>query len=238
MTAGCQILSGLHNIHSKGLIHFDVKPDNVLLSSRGEALLSDFGLAKQTNLSGVARQDGLYYKMVAPEATRGDQFDRTFDIYQFGLTLYRMCNGNAAFYSQYASYGVGAAFNRAQYKFDVQKGRFPDRKAFAPHIPNKLRRIIKMCMETAIADRYQSAIDVANDLAGVDGATLDWRHSTANDTRVWTKDNNGTLYELTVQKDSASTCYKTASGGQPRKVSDGCKASMSEAAIQKFLGSY
>ncbi len=45
VTVGCQVLSGLHNIHSKGLIHFDVKPDNILLSDRGEALLSDFGLA-------------------------------------------------------------------------------------------------------------------------------------------------------------------------------------------------
>src|SRR6266481_6240831 len=39
VTVGCQVLSGLHNIHSKGLIHFDVKPDNILLSDRGEALL-------------------------------------------------------------------------------------------------------------------------------------------------------------------------------------------------------
>ena len=60
VTVGCQILSGLHNIHSKGLIHFDVKPDNILLSDRQEALLSDFGLAKQMNLSGVAFQDRLY----------------------------------------------------------------------------------------------------------------------------------------------------------------------------------
>lgn len=45
---GCQVLSGLHNIHSKGLIHFDVKPDNILLSDRGEALISDLGkLSKQ-----------------------------------------------------------------------------------------------------------------------------------------------------------------------------------------------
>jgi serine/threonine protein kinase len=45
-----QILSGLNNIHSKKLIHFDVKPDNILFSERGEALLSDFGLTKQTSV--------------------------------------------------------------------------------------------------------------------------------------------------------------------------------------------
>jgi eukaryotic-like serine/threonine-protein kinase len=62
---GCQILSGIHNIHSKGLIHFDVKPDNVLLSDRGEALVSDFGLAKQMNFRGIALQDRLYNKMIS-----------------------------------------------------------------------------------------------------------------------------------------------------------------------------
>ncbi|MER8479751.1 protein kinase [Mesorhizobium sp. M0340] len=76
VTLGCNVLSGLHNIHSKGLIHFDVKPDNVLLSERGEGLLSDFGLAKQMNFAGVALQDRLYNKMISPEATRGgDRFD-------------------------------------------------------------------------------------------------------------------------------------------------------------------
>lgn len=62
VTAACQVLSGLHNIHSKSLIHFDVKPDNILLSERMEALISDFGLAKQMNLAGVALQDRLYFQ--------------------------------------------------------------------------------------------------------------------------------------------------------------------------------
>ena len=91
VTLGCNILSALHDIHSKGLIHFDVKPDNVLLSERGEGLLSDFGLAKQIS-DRIALQDRLYNKMIPPEATRGgDRFDRTFDIYQFGLGIFTVC---------------------------------------------------------------------------------------------------------------------------------------------------
>jgi serine/threonine protein kinase len=237
VTAGCQVLSGLHNIHSKGLIHFDVKPGNILLSDRQEALLSDFGLAKQMNLSGVALQDRLYFKMVAPEATFGDIFDRTFDIYQFGLTLYRMCNGDESFYAQHAAYGAGAAFDRDKFKFDVRNGRFPDRKAFAPHIPSKLRSIIKQCMAPAAADRYQSAIDVANALALVDGPTLDWRLSESPDTRVWIKNENGTSYKFTVYSDGRCECLKAVGAGQPRKVSAGCKSSISETDIYRFLGS-
>jgi serine/threonine protein kinase len=71
VTVGCQMLSGLHNIHSKGLIHFDVKPDNVLLSDRGEALLSDFGLAKQMDLAGLAAQDRFYFKTIPASHDHG-----------------------------------------------------------------------------------------------------------------------------------------------------------------------
>lgn len=236
VTAGCQVLSGLHNIHSKNLIHFDVKPDNILLSDRQEALLSDFGLAKQMNLSGIALQDRLYFKMVAPEAIVGDKFDRTFDIYQFGLTLYRMCNGDALFNAQHAAYGKGAAFDRDKFKFDVRNGRFPDRKAYAPHIPSRLRSIIKQCTATDVADRYQSAIDVANALALVEGPTLDWRLAESAGKRVWTKNESGTNHEFTVYSDGRCECLKTVGAGQPRKVGDGCKASISETDVYKLLG--
>ena len=62
-----QFLSGLHNIHSKRLIHFDIKPDNILFSDQGEALLSDFGLAKQLTITGVAGQDRIYGRMTPPD---------------------------------------------------------------------------------------------------------------------------------------------------------------------------
>ena len=117
---GCQIATGLHNIHSKKLIHFDVKPDNVLLSDRGEALLSDFGLAKFMNLAGTAEQDRSYFKMLPPEVYSTSNFTHAFDIYQFGLTLYQMCNGNSVFRSQFDRYGSRNAFNRDGFKFDVE----------------------------------------------------------------------------------------------------------------------
>jgi eukaryotic-like serine/threonine-protein kinase len=238
VTAGCQVLSGLHNIHSKGLIHFDVKPDNILLSDRYEALVSDFGLAKQMNLSGLALQDRLYFKMVAPEGTYGDQFDRTFDIYQFGLTLYRMCNGNESFYAQHAAYGSGEELDRDRFRFDVRNGRFPDRNAFLPHIPARLRGIIRQCTAIQPADRYQSAIDVANALALVDGPTLDWRFSEEHDRRVWTKNEDGTKYEFIAYNDGRSECYRTVGVGQRRRVTEGCKQAMSETDIARFLGSH
>jgi len=235
---GCQVLSGIHNIHSKGLIHFDVKPDNILLSDRREALLSDFGLAKQTNYNGVASQDRLYFKMIPPEATRGDSFDSTFDIYQFGLTLYRMCNGDDAFYSQFAKYGPRPTFDRDTFRYDVRNGLFPDRKLFSPHVPSRLRTIVRKCLQTDPADRYQSALDVANALAVVEGNTLDWRLAQSGDTRTWTKNEEGTQYEFVVRGDGSSECHKTVGAGARRRVKDGCNTSVSTKDIEKFLGSY
>lgn len=238
VTLAIQVLAGLHNIHSKKLIHFDVKPDNILLSPRGEALLSDFGQAKQMNYSGIAVQDRLYGKMIPPEGILKDHFDRTFDIYQFGLTLYRMCNGDEAFYDQFAQYGAAAAFDRDKFRFDLRNGRFPDRKFFLPHIPAALRKVVGKCLQTNSQDRYGSAIDVANALAGIDGNSLDWRFTQASDKKRWTKNENGTKYELVFHPDQSTICHKSVNGGTARRVGSMCMAKASERDLKKMLTDY
>ena len=238
VVAGCQILSGLHNIHSKRLIHFDIKPDNILFSDRGDALLSDFGLAKQMNFVGVAPQDRHYTPMIPPEATRTHDFDLRFDIYQFGMTLYRMCVGNNTFYTQLIPYGRGSHFNRLDFRNDVRNERFPDRRAFPPHVPERLRRIVRTCIKAEPNERYSTALECANALAAVDGTTLDWRLEEHRVARRWTKNENGTYYELSVDSSGASSCLKTAGSGQSRRVADMCRASVSESELKKFFGSY
>lgn len=237
IVAGCQVVSALHNIHSKGLIHFDVKPDNILISERGEALLSDFGQAKQMK-GGLAGQDRLYGPMTPPEATRGSEFNRTFDIYQLGLTLYRMCNGNEEFYKQLGKFGPRTSFDRDAFRYDLRNGRFPDRAVFPAHIPSKMRKIIRRCLETDTTNRYNSVLDVANAMAHID-ASLDWRLTETNDTKVWAQTNEkGTKLELTLQADGSSTLFQTSDGAMPRRVTKGCKASITRQELQSLLGSY
>lgn len=235
ITFAVQCLSGLHNIHSKGLIHFDIKPDNILLSSRGEAMLSDFGQAKQTNYNGVAVQDRLYGKMIPPEALTTVHLTRIFDIYQIGLTLYRMCNGNAEFYRQFSIYGPPATFDRPKFQLDLRNGNFPNRTKFLAHIPVTLQNVIKKCLKTDPADRYQSAIEVSNALAGIDGKILDWQHSEPNGTKVWTKNENGTYYSLTVNANGSSHFTKSKNGGADRRILEGCVASLTDKDIRKLL---
>ena len=238
VTMGCQIASGLHNIHSKKLIHFDIKPDNVLLSHRGEALISDFGLSKRTGTDGTAGQDRMYFKMLPPEAYQTYDFTPAFDIYQLGLTLYRMCNGNDVFYAQFHSYGTSpATFDRDAFKFDVRNARFPDRTIFLEHIPDRLRRLIKKCLEPAPENRFKAAIHVSNELALIDGC-LDWQYSMEGMKRVWTKHVEDREYRLTVDENGASVGEKVTPSGRRTRIGSYCKDTITTREIRKFFGEY
>jgi serine/threonine protein kinase len=129
----------------------------------------------------------------------GVLFSRLFDIYQLGLTLYRICNGNEAFNAEFSTFVVAGVLDRARFREAVLRSQFPDRRSFAPHIPSKLQNIVKKCLQPNPAERYQSAIDVANALASVDGCALDWRLNEMPDRRVWEKNNDGGVhYVFTV----------------------------------------
>ncbi len=230
---GCQVLSGLHNIHSKGLIHFDIKPDNILLSNRGEAILSDFGLAKQMEL-GRAVPNALYVRMAPPEAMGHPPFDLRFDIYQIGLTLYRMAVGNEAFDQQYAQFSRGGLIDRHALAADIRAGAFPDRHAFDEHVPARLRRVITRCLEPNPDERFNSALAVANELASVEDC-LDWRLEKGADNKTWTKNESGTQKRFVVNQDGSTEFTTTTFGGQPRRKRDLCRPRMNRREIERVL---
>jgi serine/threonine protein kinase len=233
---GCQIASGLHNIHSKKLVHFDIKPDNILLSERGEAMIADFGLSTRMMPSGTAEQDRFYHKMKPPEAFTQLEHSATFDIYQFGLTLYRMCNGNKVFYDQFDSYGPINTFDRDKFKFDVRNGKFPDRTTFEAHIPNKLRTLIKRCLKTDPSERYQSAIDVSNALAAVEDS-FDWQFSIVGGNRLWEQEKDDKVYSLSVDEEGTSVAKKTINAsGKTSRITNYCKSNILTSEIKSFLG--
>ncbi|MGO6930057.1 serine/threonine-protein kinase, partial [Rhizobium ruizarguesonis] len=229
---GCQVLSALHNIHAKGLVHFDIKPDNILLSDRNEALLSDFGQAKWIDDEGFARPDGVYTRMIPPEFFEVHEYTSASDIYQLGLTLYRMCNGDGHFYGQLAQYD-GDTFRPA-----VAAGKFPDRKAFLPHIPSRLRRVIQKCLQVNPTDRYGSALEVANELALVDGEILDWQFDNTSGDNVWSKATDGVSYRLVVKANGQSEMTKSKDGGKAQRVTAGCLVGATIKQVEKILGSY
>jgi eukaryotic-like serine/threonine-protein kinase len=235
VTLGCQIAAGLHNIHSKRLIHFDVKPDNVLLSDRGEALVSDFGLSKRIGHAGTAEQDRLYFKMCPPEAYKSEQHTSAFDVYQFGLTLYRMCVGNEEFYRQFASFGTTAAnFRRDEFKVAVRNGQFPDRDMLPEHIPARLRSVIKDCLAPEPTDRTTAVIEAANGLAQVD-EKLDWQYTVSAQGREWSRRSDTMEYRISVGHDGSAYAQKGRIGGSFSRISAYCTPAISTATLKKFL---
>lgn len=231
-----EFLSGLHNIHSKRLIHFDIKPDNIMLSDRNEAMVSDFGLTQLVNDDGLAWIPAFYTKIVPPELIdglrKGDRtFDRTFDIYQVGVTLYRMCCGDTEFYRQWDMLGSQENFINS-----LKKGTFPDRTKYLPQTPEKLRKIVNKCMHVDSTKRFQSALDVINAIADIDSNLLDWQYEISSDNKKrWIKtDKKGNLYELDVDIDGKSTAMKTTPNSSQR-VTDYCKVDITDEDIVSFL---
>jgi len=238
VTIGCQMLAGLQHVHSKGLVHFDVKPDNVLLSERGEGLLSDFGLARPIGRRGMAEQDQWYVRTQPPEATGGYEFPRTFDIYQVGMTLYRMCVGNDEFDRQFAAFRPAGGFDRNAFRVAIVNGQFPDRNGFLAHIPERMRAVVRKCLQVDPNERFQSALEVANALALIDDQTLDWRYSRPAGCQRWEKNVEGTNHEFELADAGGTTCYKTVGAGQRRRVGEGCTAGMTDRQVRTFLGGH
>lgn len=231
----CNFLSGLHHIHTKGLLHFDIKPDNILLSHRNEGLLSDFGLAVLTNANGLAQQNQFYIKMLPPERFQEKEFSSAFDIYQVGLTLYRMANGDNNFNEQFAAFVNNGQFEGDRFVAAVREGRFPNRTDFLEHIPQRLRKVIQKCLEIDPDQRYDSALKIANDLSDIHGPELDWQYEENQACRQWSKRNNSGVYYRCVAEGESLHAVKAGPAGVERRINDYCKDRATRSDIQKFL---
>ncbi|MGE4757186.1 serine/threonine-protein kinase [Yersinia enterocolitica] len=221
-------LNGLHHIHTKGLMHFDIKPNNLMLSDRDEALLADFGLSEHTDLNQRAAPQLQYAIHIAPEYFSENSFGYTYDIYQAGLTIYRMAVGHQAFESERTE-----LFARMNVQNDICSGLFP-RKIYEPHIPKPLQNVIKKCLEIDPANRYQTVLDVLNDLSSIEKCCLDWRPHIAEDGKSWVKKEGQVEFLLNVV-DNQSTCYRINESGQRRRHGDMCQTGLTPAKLYKLL---
>jgi serine/threonine protein kinase len=233
-----QFLTGLHNIHSKKLIHFDVKPDNILIDNNNEALISDFGQSKPTNHLGIAGHDRLYVKQRPPEAFKVDHFDYRYDLYQVGVTLYRMCNGNDFFYKQYFSYcdPSGKLIEKDNFRFDVTNGRFPSRNTYLPHVPKKMREIIKTCLSINPDERYNNCIDLINNLSLID-KSLDWRYQldSINGNQIWVSDRTDKVIKLVNSNNDYVATKTMKDSGRTHRITKYCKKDLTERELFSFF---
>ena len=100
-----------------------------------------------------------------------------------------MCNGNKDFQNQWASI--------ADKQTAILQGKFPDRTKFPPHIPTQLRRIITTALKLNGTDRYNTILDMINDLSKIDKG-LDWRYSIVGRTYVWEHEEDDKVRKISI----------------------------------------
>lgn len=152
-----QVLSALDHAHSKGIVHRDVKPQNIMMQADGSIKMMDFGIARFSRAQSQTVSDkaigSVHY--ISPEQAKGDHTDARTDIYSVGVMMYEMLSGKLPFD------GTGAVSIAI-----MQISEKPKPLAeVAPNIPVGLRQITEKAMEKDPADRYQSAQEMLDAIA-------------------------------------------------------------------------
>lgn len=150
-----QIMRGLSHAHSRGIIHRDIKPHNIMILRDGSVKVADFGIACLANTSNTLTQEALgSVHYISPEQARGDRTDARSDIYSAGVVLYEMLTGRLPFE------GDSAVSVAIQHLSSVPLNP----SEINANVPEALELICMKAMNPNIAKRYLTAEDMLADL--------------------------------------------------------------------------
>jgi serine/threonine protein kinase len=197
-----EVLLGLGVVHMRNMVHFDLKPTNVLFAPNGRAMVADFGQTRMLNDLGVAEEPAMYPYAVPPEVERFHAATSAADIWQMGLLMYRALNGDP-FYHHVKAEQLDKAGNAAACR---RSGKIVDLAQFQPHVPLSLRRVIKRAMSVQPTERFESA-EQFSDVLGRAIIPLNWEMATEGTVLVWRVERRGKA-PLVVRVEQASNDRK------------------------------
>ena len=150
-----QIMRGLSHAHSRGIVHRDIKPQNIMVLRDGSVKVADFGIACLENSAQTLTQEALgSVHYISPEQARGDRTDARSDIYSAGVVLYEMLTGRLPFE------GDSAVSVAIQHLSSIPLAP----REINPDIPEQMELICMKAMASDIDRRYDSADDMIADL--------------------------------------------------------------------------
>ncbi len=158
-----QICQGLGAAHAEGVVHRDLKPQNIMVDAGGRVVLMDFGLARSMELAGLTRTGMLMGTpdYMSPEQARAEKVDMRSDLFSLGIIFYEMLTGRRPFK---ADTMMATLLKRVQEKAEPPS-------AVDSSVPPHLSDVVMRCLEADVAKRYQNTGQILEDLGGVSIST-------------------------------------------------------------------
>ena len=147
------VLRGLEFLHEENMYHNDIKPNNILVGTSGEGILTDYGITCISEKNQPARPRQFYELHAAPLTISSNQINVKTDVYQVGLTLFRLVNGIGVLELKYHQMG------RESYWRNIVDGKIVSSNDFSPFVPNNLKRVINKAIVNDPDNRYQTALE-------------------------------------------------------------------------------
>jgi serine/threonine protein kinase len=227
------MLQGLEHLHLHNFFHNDVKPQNILRGPQGQAKLADYGIVGISANGAPVQPSSWYVLHAAPETVAGNGIEARTDIFQTGLTLFRLMVGLGTLEAKFNSFGDAA------YADALAKGSLIARTDFPSFIPNAVCRAVMTAINPDPAKRFQSALDMRRALEKLSFPGY-W---TVDATGMLSGEDAGHTYRFehtsAVGSNASIAAFKTnKTSGRETRISRFTKKNLSNTEASKLITSF